>query len=1111
MQLRGAVSLVTLVGFLLFAGLVSAQSPTTGEIAGQVFDQQGAIVAGAKVALTSSSGAAREATSDSNGRYRFPLLDPGAYTLRVEASGFKSATVGAVQVRITETAPANVRLTVAGSSEIVTVSDQPAVVQEDATMGRVIGETQVNQLPLPTRNYTQLLALSPGAISSLPNNAELGRGDADINVAGQRSTSNNVIIDGTEVNSPGTNSTPSLSVPAPDAIEEFIVQTSMYDATQGRNSGGNVALVTKSGSNNFHGNLYEYFRNDALNANDFFLNSTGQPRPELKRNEFGGTFGGPIITGKTFFFISYQGTRERNGTSPTSSLGSPLIPQDLTNDRSTTTLTNMALNDYLVPLSPVSLAILQATLPNGQFAIPSSGDPLPGSTEPKPTPISGVSRFTEDQFNFNVDQQITLNNKLTGKFFFSNDPEQQAIFSFLGANPFEVPGYGGSISFHNRILSLADTHIINSHLINEARFGFSRIRAISTPDEPFTNAQFGIDNPLAAQYPGMATIEVTGLFTIGSSPLADEKSVTQTWQAQDTLSYTMGRHSLRVGGQFRRYDIDFYFHSFSRGEIVFNDFQDFLAGGSPTSVDVSLLGAGVPDRGFRASDGGWFVQDDIHATSHLTLNAGIRVDHFGGFSEIRGRFSEFNPAAFPPNPSCSVAVPCANVFTLGTPSAQLNPSKLDVSPRIGFSLSPTDRNNLVIRGGFGMFYDRFSDRFANLQVFTYPYDTIGTGLFTEGAFSTPFPNLTGYNFPLPAQAPSPIPLLIDGFIPLEQNPINGFYPSPHMPMPYTLAYNLDVQWSPWNTWLVDIGYVGNRGDHLLNLYNLNQGLSPTTAPYTIPDGFSTNKQLFGADQVQTEATSEYNSLQTSLTKRFSHGLQFLASYTYSHSIDNASANNNVGAESEIAPLPGDQQNLATQFGSSDFDRKHRFVFSGVYNLPDFYNGGSRFGKAVGNEWQTTGIMTLQSGLPFSVICSDGSSLNNRADIVPGVPVVASSGSTVSRLNDYFNPAAFSFSTCSDANNLAPFGTSSRNFLRGPGQKNVDFGVVKFFSVTEASKIEFRAEFFNIFNFVNFAQPNNNQFVETPALGGGVNTNGFGSISATNAGPRIIQFALKYNF
>jgi len=1095
MRLRNAISLFTLVGFLLFSGLVLAQSPTTGEIVGQVLDQQGSVVAGAKVTLTSSSGAVREVKSDANGRYRFPLIDPGAYTLQVEASGFKSASVSAVQVRITETTPANVRLTVAGSTETVTVNDQPAVVEENATTGRVIGETQINQLPLPTRNYTQLLALSPGAISSLPNNAELGRGDADINVNGQRSTSNNVIIDGTEVNSPGTNSTPSLSVPAPDAIEEFIVQTAMYDASQGRNSGGNVAVVTKSGSNNFHGNAYEYFRNDALNANDFFLNRAGQPRPELKRNQFGATLGGPIMANKTFFFLSYQGTRERNGTSPTYSLGSPLIPQDLTNDRSTTTLTNMALNDYSVALSPVSLGILQATLPNGQFAIPSASTPLAGSTVPVVSPISGVSRFTEDQFNFNIDQQITANNKLSGKFFFSNDPEQQAIFGFLGANPFEVPGYGGGLSFHNRILSLSDIHVFNSHLVNEARFGFSRIRAISTPAEPFTNAQFGITNPFAAQYPGMATIEVTGLFTIGSSPLADEKSVTQTWQAQDTLSYTAGRHSIRVGGQFRRYDIDFYFHSFSRGEIVFNDFQDFLAGGSPTSVDVSLLGAGVPDRGFRASDGGWFVQDDIHATSHLTLNAGLRIDHFGGYSEIRGRFSEFNPAAFPPNPACTVAVPCTNVFTLGAPGQQLNPSKLNVSPRVGFSFSPTDKNNVVIRGGFGMYYDRFSDRFANLQVFTYPYDTIGTGLFTAGFFSNPFPNLTGYSFPLPAQAPSPIPLLIDGLIPLEQNPINGFFPAPHMSTPYTFDYNLDVQWSPGNTWLMDIGYVGNRGNHLLDLYNLNQGTQSSTAPYTI-DGFSTNKQLFGADQVQTEAASEYNALQASLTKRFGHGLQFLASYTFSHSIDDASANNNVGAESEIAPLPGNQQDLATQVGSSDFDRKHRFVFSGVYDLPKLYHGDSHFGKALENDWETTGIVTLQSGLPYSVICSDGSSYNNYADLVPGVPVVTSSGSTVSRLNDYFNPAAFSCNT-----NQLPFGTSSRNFLRGPGQRNVDFGVVKFFSLTEKSRIEFRAELFNIFNLVNFAQPNNNGFVPGTLA----------TISATNAGPRIIQFALKYSF
>ncbi len=320
-----------------------------------------------------------------------------------------------------------------------------------------------------------------------------------------------------------------------------------------------------------------------------------------------------------------------------------------------------------------------------------------------------------------------------------------------------------------------------------------------------------------------------------------------------------------------------------------------------------------------------------------------------------------------------------------------------------------------------------------------------------------------------------------------------------MKIPYTLDYNLDVQYSFADNWLLDIGYVGNRGNHLINLYNFNQGAFGTpTAPYTI-DGFSNNKALFGIDQVQTEAESSYNALQTSLTKRFSHGLQFLASYTWSHSIDNNSGDNTPNAESELNPLPGDQQNLKSQFGTSDFDRKHRFVFSGVYDMPSVYHGTSGFAKSVANNWETNGLVVLQTGLPFTVYCANGSDLNNRADLVPGVPVITSSGSTVSRLTDYFNTAAFG--PCSDANNVPPFGTSPRNFLRGPGQKNVDFSVVKFFPITEVSKVEFRAEFFNIFNLVNFEQPNSNAFVPST----------FGAITQTSAGPRIIQFALKYNF
>lgn len=1110
MKSKQTTVLTLLCCLLLWASVGLAQSPTTGEIAGQVSDPQGAAVANATITLTAPSGVTRETKSDGSGRYRFPLLDPGPYSVAVNAPGFAAATRTDARVRITETTTLDVQLTVAGTKESVSVVAEQIVVQDNATTGRVIGDVQVNQLPLPTRNYTQLLALSPGAVSSLPNNAELGRGDADINVNGQRSTSNNVMIDGTEANSPGTNTTPSLTVPPPDAIQEFIVQTSMYDASQGRNSGGNVSVVTKSGTNKFHGNAFEYFRNDALNANDFFLNQAGDPRPELKRNQFGFTFGGPLIKDKTFFFFAYQGTRERNGSSPTYSLGTTLIPQDLTNDRSTTTLTNTALNDYGVPLSPVALGILQATLPSGQFAIPSAASPLLGSTALSITPISGVSRFTEDYFNINIDQQVTAKNKLSGKFLFSNDPQYQAIYGFLGPNPNEVPGYGGDPNFHNRMLSLADTHIFTPHLVNEVRFGFSRIHEISLPQEPFTNAQFGITNPLAASFPGMATIEVPGLFTIGSSGLADNKSVTQTWQAQDMVSYTAGRHFLRFGAQFRRYDIDFYFHAFSRGEIIFNDFQDFLAGGSPTSVDASLLGDGVPDRGFRASDGAGFVQDDIHLTSNLTVNAGIRLDHFGGYSEIRGRFSTFDPVAFAQNtlPCVYPTNLCTQGIALGSSGQQLNPSKYSVSPRIGFAWSPRKQNDVSVRGGFGMFYDRFSDRFANLQVFNYPYDVVATGLFTQGFFGTPFPNPTGFTYPLAAQAPSPIPLLIDGFIPLEQNPINGFFASPNMKIPYTLDYNLDVQYSFAHSWLADVGYLGNRGNHLINLYNFNQGLFGTsTAPYTI-DGFSNNKALFGFDQVQTEAESRYNALQASLTKRFSHGLQFLASYTWSHSIDNNSGDNIQNAESELNPLPGDQQNLASQFGPSDFDRKHRFVFSGVYDLPAFYKGSSGFAKSAANNWETTGLMVLQTGLPFTVYCSNGTDLNNRADL-SGQPVVTSSGSTVSRLDDYFNAAAFNY--CTDANNIPPFGTSARNFLRGPGQKDVDFGVVKFFSVTEGSRVEFRAEFFNLFNFVNFAQPYSNTLSIPNGSGGYQFAGPVGAITSTNASPRIIQFALKYNF
>ncbi len=1082
-----------IVFILVTCGLAGAQTSTTGQITGAVKDPSGAVIAGAKVTLTSPAGAEREATTDEEGQYRFAMLAPGTYKLTVEAPGFKAFVLESVVVKITETTEADASLTLAAARESVTVTAEPPLVQSSSpTTGRVIGETQVRQLPLPTRNFQQLLTLSPGTVAGLANNTELGRGDVNISVNGQRSTSNNVIVNGVEVNSPGTNSTPNISVPAPDAIQEFIVQTSMYDAAQGRNSGGNVAAITKSGANSFHGNVYEFLRNKVLNANDFFLNAKGRPRPVLTRNQFGGTLGGPIAQDKTFFFVAYQGTRERNGASLTNSLTFPNIPSGLTDNRSDTALDALA-TQFGTTLHSISRALLKATLPDGQFAIPSAAATGATPITPISTPLSGVSRFREDQFNVNLDHDLTSSNKLSGKFFFSNTPQLQALFTFVGSNPLQVPGYGGNIEFRNRLLTITNTHIFSPRVINEARFGFSRINGPSKPEEPFTNAQFGINNPLAAQFPGMATIQVLGLFSIGSTTLADQKSTVETYTWSDMVSYSRGRHSLRLGGDVRRYEVDFFFNFFSRGQINFNSFRDFLAG----SIAFGLLGNGVRDRGMRATDVSWFVQDDFRISDKLTLNAGFRVGFNGGISEIRGRLANFDPEVFARNTlPCTIASPCnpPNGFVLLQTGSRLNPDDLNFAPRFGFAWRPFSAKNFVWRGGMGVYFDRFSTRIANFQIFNYPFDVVGLGL---GSFANPFPNLATTSFPIaPATIPSPIPFYFAGVpLPTLRTPISGLYVDPKFRMPYVYHYNFGFQWEPVKDWLVEIGYVGSKGTKLINVFTFNQGAAGTP-PFT-GSGFSTNKILNGFQRAETSANSHYDSLQASLTKRFSKGLQFLASYTFSKSIDDISGQ----PTNELAAAPGDQQNRKSQRALSDFHRPQRFVFSGVYDLPKFYEGDSRFAKSFVNDWELSGVATFQSGAPFSVFCASGSALLNRADLIPGQPLEIE-GSVKDKLDRFFNTAAFA-GTCANA---APFGTSGRNIIRGPDQRNIDLSIIKFIPVTETSKLEFRTEFFNAFNTVNFANPNNIDRIQNVLVPGTL-----GKITSASTGPRVIQFALKYTF
>jgi len=1086
-----------IVVLLLLVPAILAQTPTTGLLTGTVKDPSGAVVPNAKLTLLSSAGEERTATTGEDGIYRLPLLPPGVYKLIATATGFQTFNATGVEIRITETTEVSPSLTLAGADVIAldVTGEVPLVQTSSAATGRVISDAQIRELPLPTRNFQQLLTLSPGTVANLSNNTEMGRGDANIYVAGMRSTSNNVVVDGTQINSPGTNSTPNISVPAPDAIQEFIVQTSQFDATQGRNAGGNVAVVTKSGENTVHGSAWEFLRNRELNANDFFLNAAGRPRPVLNRNQFGGTLGGPIVKDKTFFFVSYQGTRERNGASLTNSLSFPSIPAGLTNDRSLAALTALQSAFYapgatIPALSPISVRLLQAKLPDGSWAIPSAAGTAASPIFPVTTPMSGVSTFQEDQFTTNIDQAIGQNNRLSGKFFFSDAPQFQSLFSFVGSNAQQIPGYGGNIDFHNRVASLTDSHIFTPSLINQAHFGYSRINGPSTPQEPLTNAAMGINNPLCATNPsfcGLATINVLGLFSIGSTTLADQKSTTQSFEGTDMTTWTHGKHLVRFGGEFQRYRVDFFFNFFSRGNIAFNTFQDFLAG----NIAYGLLGNGVHDRGMRNNDGAAYIQDDYKVNQSLTLNLGVRFQYQGGISEIRGRLANFNPSAF--QGPCTVAAPCtaSTGFTILKPGETLNPNTYDAAPRFGFAWKPPAVKSLVLRGGYGIYFDRPSTRVANLQIFNYPFDIVGLAL---GSFANPFPDLSKVTFPInPVSVPSPVPYYYAGapFPALGATPISGIYVSQNFRTPYVQQYSLGMQWEVYKNWMAEIGYVGSKGTKLINVYTLNQGTSLATAPYTA-SGFSTNKALNGFQMATTDADSLYNSLQASLTKRFSRGLMFLASYTFAKSIDDASGQ----PGNEFAAVPGDQQNRRSNRSISDFDRQNRFVLSGTYDLPKFYGGNSAIGTRIANGWQVGGIATLQSGAPFSVVCVSGSALYNRADLISSTNP-AGSGSVESRLGGFFNKSAFA-STCT---NTAPFGTSGRNILRGPDQRNVDFSIVKFIPIQEKTKLEFRSEFFNALNRVNFANPNNNVMVPLT----------LGTITSDATGPRVIQFALKLSF
>jgi hypothetical protein len=1139
------------------------QAPGTGAISGVISDPSGKVIANAEIlTINEATHASRSVLSTALGVFRVPLLPPGTYAVTVKAAGFADQTLSSIPVTVSETSSLNVKLTIAGASTSVQVASTAEMVEtESSTLGRAVDQEAVEALPLANRNYTQILGLSPGVLVALPDATALGRDSQNVTSNGAKTTSNNIQFNGIDANNLSQNSAANdgeevgTAVPAPDAIQEFKVQTANYDASYGRGAGANVDFISKTGTNRFHGSAWEFVRNNIFNANDFFSKFDGQPRPDLKQNEFGASFGGPIRKDKTFIFGEYQGITAINGEAVGAKQTTDL-PQ-LTSDRSAATLgaqfcpanhgntagylTN-ALGTQVAcdgsNINPVALALLNFKLSNGQYAVPNPQVNLPTVTGQLPLGQSTFSMpavYKENQFSINLDQIVTEKNTLSGRFFFSRAPTIQA-FSPNAAN---VPGWGTNELDENTMFVLADTHVFNSNLINVARFGFMRFDGLSAVANPILATDLGMSSPTGITGPTTSApgVSITGLFTTGDAGTPAQWQNTNSFIWQDTVSRTHGLHNMRFGVEVKRHEVDVDAPFSSDGLLQISTFDDFLLGqsaaqnGSPTGVSNvtdSMGSSGLFRKDERYTDLAGFIQDDIKLTQRLTINAGFRYEIFGPPLDIHGLLPNFDPSiaagqvpttgslsgfTLPANYPGPIAPGVTKTSTAGLWSTDYH----DVSPRLGFALQLTREPIVVLRGGYGIYYDRPSGDFAESQLGQQPFslqqisfDAQNAGATLQSPFSPLLPPAS--NFPIYQ------PRIAGG----------GSFTSgvsPHIIDPYTQEYNLNLQYAFQHDFLLEAGYVGSHTTHSPGSVEFNQallasaqnpvnGATMNTAANVIQRlpfaGISTGS-LFN----ETSFEANYNSLQASITKRLSHGLQFLGSYTWSKILDETSGSGGSDVF-ELWLLTNNQFNPRQAYGLTDFDRDQRLVTNFTWTSPKL-QGMSMLPRHVLSDWEFSGISVIQSGSPITVLDSNAGlvygNFENRAQLTGSNP--STQGSLHSRvLNGYLNPNAFTIAP--EAPNASGpgdtgFGNSGVGIVRGPGQHNIDMAVERIFPVTESSSVRFRAEFFNLTNTPQFANPNNSlDIVQGP--NGPVNLNPlFGAITATAANPRIIQFAMKFLF
>jgi hypothetical protein len=1163
--LRRAVLVLLLP--VIAAQLTLGQTSTTGAIRGTLTDSTGAVISGATVTVTSkATDQVRTVKSDSSGQYTVGLLPPETYKISITAPGFKTEEPAPVAVVVTETARADAKMVLGSNTETVEVTAQTGALQvENATLGTVVDGTTIREVPLTNRNYTQVLTMSAGVAGDVNNAASLGKGTQDVYVNGASSISNNFHMDGADINNFGSGRAgdfvqqAGIAIPNPDSLQEFKIQTTNYDAGFGRDAGANVDVVTKTGSNSIHGSVWEFFRNDVLNANDTFLKMNGQKRAVMKQNQFGGTLGGPIIKDKFFIFGTYQGTRQINGLSSSSFASLTLFP--VTDDRSAAGIArtacpgsstgknwapfnggvNVACNGSNI--SPVALNLLNQKIANGTYLIPTP-QRLSTDTNGNPVGLSSYSipaRFTEDQFMVNTDYILSAKHTLSERYFYSNDP-QNLPFSTCSC----TPGNGLTPTFNSQVGVLKLTSALNAHFLNEALVAYIRSYGRLQTQANLTYDQIGMTAPSDPTYPLMPITSTTGYFQLGGVNNDVSFSAVNTFEISDQINWSHGRQSIRAGFLGEKNQFNFDDPNNKRGSVTFQTFQDFLLGESAaqngsgfSNVNSSGSQQGSYYKGYRGTDMAMFLQDDIKVRSNLTVNAGLRWELNSGVSANHGQLSSFYPSLvtpFQPVPAggtfTGFVVPNnyrlslpAGITRLGSTSLSDNDLPLhNFGPRIGFAWQPFgDASSTVLRGGYGIFYTLPNANSVLQTLGGQPFVSSASLSGTANAaatFQTPYTTILTPGVWRP-RSPS-YTLTVTG---VAQN----------IDSPLVEQYNLDAEQQLPDKLVLEVGYVGTRGTRLAESRGLNRAFlaSPSNAingvttntvgsanlqarvPY---QGFTPN----GVTRIETYGFSNYNSLQSTLRRQMNHGLYLQAAYTWSKALTTVTGGDGTnGVFSGGSGNSNDPNNRYARYGPAGYDRTNRMVVAYSWQIPGWKKGNA-FERVATGGWKLSGVTTFQSGKPLTFTdAKDGTAYGtaSRAQFAPGIGngniLNKNGGAMLARIksNSYLNPSAslfvtappvpFSAAASTGGPQAIDYGNSSIGAVHGPGNDNWDMTLAKITRVgglREDATLDFRAEFFNVWNHAQYANPAT-----------GVGTASYSVINASSVAPRLIQFAVKYVF